>query len=121
MRGESAMERFRKVIKALSDPSRVKIIKMLQIHPFCVCEIRDALGITRSTVSRNLKIIKNADPVVGSKEGLWVNYTLADSQGTPYAADMIKNPEHWLKNESKIQEFHRFLPAIDHHGIVGKR
>jgi hypothetical protein len=33
---------------------------------------------------------------------------------------MIKNPKHWLKNEAKIREFHRFLPAIDRHGIIGK-
>ncbi|MCU0600734.1 MAG: ArsR family transcriptional regulator, partial [Desulfobacterales bacterium] len=43
------MKPFLKVMKALSDPSRVKIMKMLQRRVMCVCEIQAALKIAQST------------------------------------------------------------------------
>ena len=42
---ETEMKEFIKVMRALSDPNRVKLIKMLQRKSMCVCEIQAALGI----------------------------------------------------------------------------
>ena len=47
-------------MKALSDPNRVKIMKMLQNRPLCVCEIKEALGVAQSTASKHLKILEDA-------------------------------------------------------------
>ncbi|MGD9972389.1 MAG: ArsR/SmtB family transcription factor [Desulfatirhabdiaceae bacterium] len=44
------MNQFVTVMKALSDPSRVKIIKMLQHRPMCVCEIHTALNMAKPAV-----------------------------------------------------------------------
>ena len=52
------MKSFVKVMKALSDPGRVKIMKMLQRKVMCVCEIQAALGIAQSTASKHLKILE---------------------------------------------------------------
>ena len=49
------MRDFIKVMKALSDPNRVKMIKMLQLRVLCVCEIQEALGLAQSTASKHLK------------------------------------------------------------------
>jgi len=49
------MKDFVKVMKALSDPNRVKMLKMLQHRPMCVCEIQAALEIAQPTVSKHLK------------------------------------------------------------------
>ncbi|MBU4121695.1 MAG: metalloregulator ArsR/SmtB family transcription factor, partial [Proteobacteria bacterium] len=54
------MKEFIKVMKALSDPNRVKLIKMLQKRTMCVCEIQAALGIAQPTVSKHLKILEDA-------------------------------------------------------------
>ncbi len=54
------MKFFIKVMKALSDPNRVKIVKMLQHKTMCVCEMWEALGVSRPTVSRNLRILEDA-------------------------------------------------------------
>jgi DNA-binding transcriptional ArsR family regulator len=48
-------------MKALSDPNRVKMMKMLQARPLCVCEIKAALGIAQSTASKHLKILEDAE------------------------------------------------------------
>jgi len=41
------MKAFIKVMKALSDPNRVKILKLLQNKKLCVCELRCALEISQ--------------------------------------------------------------------------
>jgi len=114
------MKVFIRVMKALSDPNRVKMMKMLQSRPLCVCEIKEALGIAQSTASKHLKILEDAELVRSFKDGLWVNYSLADGSGSPYSASMIGNLKHWLECESEILELNQILPGIDRHDIVGK-
>ena len=101
------MKNFTKVMKALSDPSRVKILKMLQRKQMCVCEIQNALGIAQSTASKHLKILEEAGLTTYKKDGLWVNYTLADGSDSPYAAAMLGNIRHWLEDEEEIAELSR--------------
>lgn len=114
------MKTFIKVMKALSDPNRVKMVKMLQTRPLCVCEIKEALGIAQSTASKHLKILEDAELVRSFKDGLWVNYSLSDGNASPYSASMIGNLKHWLDEETEIKELSRILPGIDRHDIVGK-
>lgn len=68
------MKEFIKVTKAISDPNRVKILKMLQHKRMCVCEIKALLQIAQPSVSKHLKILENAGLVGSEKDGLWVNY-----------------------------------------------
>jgi ArsR family transcriptional regulator len=114
------MKTFIKVMKALSDPNRVKMVKMLQKRPLCVCEIQQLLGIAQSTTSKHLKILEDADLVKSVKDGLWVNYALSDGSDSPFAASMIGNLKHWLDGDSQIIELTRLLPDIDRNDIVGK-
>lgn len=114
------MKQFIKVMKALSDPNRVKMMKILQHKPLCVCEIKEALGIAQSTVSKHLKLLEDAGLVRSFKDGLWVNYSLADGSGSPFAASMIGNLKHWLDTEPEIKELNRLLPGIDRNIICGK-
>lgn len=79
------MKEFTQVMKALSDPNRVKILKMLQHKRMCVCEIHEGL-IAQPTVSKHLKLLELAGLVRHEKEGLWVNYFLANGESSPYAA-----------------------------------
>jgi ArsR family transcriptional regulator len=114
------MKVFIRVMKALSDPNRVKMMKMLQKRPLCVCEIKEALGVAQSTASKHLKILEDAELVRSFKDGLWVNYSLSDGSGSPYSASMIGNLRHWLDDESEIKALSQILPGIDRHEIVGK-
>ena len=54
------MREFIKIMKALSDPNRVKMIKLLQRRVLCVCEIKEALGLAQSTASKHLRILEDA-------------------------------------------------------------
>jgi len=106
------MKDFIKVMKALSDPNRVKIIKMLQHKTMCVCEMREALDVSQPTVSKNLKILEEAGIVDFKKEGLWVDYHLTDGSKSPYAASLLGNLRHWLENEAEVKELIEKIPRI---------
>ncbi|OQX61404.1 MAG: transcriptional regulator [Desulfococcus sp. 4484_241] len=97
------MRNFIKVMKALGDQRRVTILKMLQHKPMCVCEIHTALDVSQSTASKHLKILEEAELVTYKKEGLWVNYELADGKSNPYAALMLDNLKHWLEDDPYIK------------------
>lgn len=115
------MKTFVKVMKALSDPNRVvKMMKMLQVRPFCVCEIKEALGVAQSTASKHMKTLQDAKLVRNFKDGLWVNYSLSDGSGSPNSTSMIGNLRHRLDNESEILELNQILPGTDCHDVVGK-
>ena len=114
------MNDFIRVIRALSDPNRVKLLKILQERVMCVCEIRAALGIAQPTVSKHLKVLEDAGLVGHRKEGLWVNYYLADGGSSAYAATLLGNLKHWLKDDAVIRSLVEKIPAIHREEICGK-
>jgi ArsR family transcriptional regulator, arsenate/arsenite/antimonite-responsive transcriptional repressor len=114
------MKSFLKVMKALSDPSRVKIMKMLQRRVMCVCEIKTALGIAQSTASKHLKILEDAGLITYQKDGLWVNYALTDGSQSPFAANLIGNLKHWLEDDPELKKLLSSLPSIHRENICGK-
>ncbi|MBN1848679.1 MAG: winged helix-turn-helix transcriptional regulator [Deltaproteobacteria bacterium] len=111
------MKNFTKVMKALSDPNRVKIIKMLQHKSMCVCEIREALKIAQSNVSKHLKILEEAGLVDYQKDGLWVNYHLTDGRKSPFASSLMGNLRFWLEDEPEIRDLIKRLPDINRENI----
>jgi ArsR family transcriptional regulator len=113
------MREFIKVMKALSDPNRVKMLKMLQRRVMCVCEIQDALGLAQSTASKHLKILEEAGLIDYSKEGLWVNYRMADGSKSPYVASLLGNLRHWLEDDAEVRRLTERLPEIRREIICG--
>jgi ArsR family transcriptional regulator len=118
--GERAMEEYIKVMKALSDPNRVKIIKILQKRVMCVCEIRAALGLAQPTISKHLKVLEEAGLVSHSKDGLWVNYSLTDGAQSPFAASLLGQMRHWLSENPEIKRIFGRLDEI-HREEICKR
>jgi len=114
------MKDFVKVMKALSDPNRVKIVKMLQRKVLCVCEMQTALGITQPGVSKHLRILEDAGLVSSKKDGVWVNYLLTDGSNSPYVASLFGNLRHWLEDEPEIAEIIKKLPMIRREEICKK-
>ena len=113
------MREFIKVMKALSDPSRVKMVKLLQHRVLCVCEIQEALGLAQSTSSKHLQILEDAGLISKFKEGLWVNYRLADGARNPYAASLLGNLRHWLEEDADVTGIVVRLPEIQRKIICG--
>ena len=58
-----------RVFKALSDPNRIRPVKMLESGELCMCEVREVLDLSNSTVSRHLSI------VIGGYSRTWIHWT----------------------------------------------
>lgn len=106
------MKDFIKVMKALRDPNRVKIVKMLQHGELCVCEIQATLGVSQPTVSKHVKLLEEAGLLDSRKDGLWVHYSLTDGGKSPYAAALLGNLRYWLDETTEISQIVKKLPDI---------
>lgn len=67
-----------RLLKALADPTRLRIVGLLQAGEVCVCHIHDSLKIPQPKASRHLAYLRKAGVVEADKRGLWVYYRLAE-------------------------------------------
>ena len=67
------------LFKALSDPTRVRLISLLSTHELCVHTIVEVMGMTQSAISHQLQTLRALRVVRSRKEGKHVYYTLSDS------------------------------------------
>ena len=65
-----------KIIKALSDPNRLKIVDILSCGEKCACDILDNFNFTQPTLSHHMKVLIECGLVECRKEGLWSYYSL---------------------------------------------
>jgi ArsR family transcriptional regulator len=115
------MKSFIKIMKALSDPNRVKIVKLLQHkRDMCVCELKSLLQIAQPTVSKHLKILEEAGLVEYRKDGLWVNYSIASGSSNPYAAGMLRELRTWLEDRPEISDILKKAPFVSRDQICRK-
>ncbi len=111
---------YLKVMKALSDKTRIKIIKMLQACEMCVCEMQAALELSQPSVSKQLRVLEEAGLVESRKDGLWVIYRLADTAESVYADHMQSILRDWLNDDQEIQKTIQQASLTDRCEISGR-
>ena len=70
------MDQLAHRFKGLSDPTRLRIIRLLTHGELCVCDLMAGLDLPQSTVSRHMSFLKNSGWASGRRKGKWVYYTL---------------------------------------------
>jgi ArsR family transcriptional regulator len=75
---EEALYTEARIFKALADPNRLKIVKLLKEGELCACELTIALSSSQSTVSHHISVLKNAGLIKERKEGKWSYFRLSD-------------------------------------------
>ena len=73
------MQELAGIFKALSDETRLRVIKLLENGELCVCDIFTALGMSQPKVSFHLNVLKEAGLLKDRKQGRWTHYRLDDS------------------------------------------
>lgn len=73
---EKDFEENYKVIKALSDVNRMKIINTLTNGEMCACKILEEFNIKQPTLSHHMKVLTECGLVISKKEGKWMHYLL---------------------------------------------
>ncbi|MCX6122305.1 MAG: metalloregulator ArsR/SmtB family transcription factor [Ignavibacteriales bacterium] len=91
------------VFKALSDPNRIRIVKMLCKRELCMCEVREMLNLSNSTVSQHLTILRNADLLLDSKEGKWVNFRINDKSDRKFIRSTINLIKNSFEDDDIVQ------------------
>jgi ArsR family transcriptional regulator len=77
---------LQKVFKTLADPTRLRILALLEHEELAVQELMEVLGMTQSRVSRHLGILRDAAVVRDRREGTFVLYQLALPAEGPWRA-----------------------------------
>lgn len=72
------MQELLKIFKALSDETRLRILKLLEGGELCVCDIVGALDTIQPKISFHLAVLKEAGLIQDRKEGKWIHYKLKD-------------------------------------------
>lgn len=87
------------LFKILGDLTRIKIIWTLDNNEMCVCDIANVLNMTKSSISHQLSILKNAGIVRYRKSGKEVYYTLDDEHINKLYEICLEHIEHRMKGE----------------------
>lgn len=71
-------ERLVAAFKALADPTRIEILRLVggQSGPVCVCDIVDRFDLSQPTISHHLKVLRESGLLRSSRIGIWAFYEL---------------------------------------------
>ncbi|OBR64024.1 transcriptional regulator [Paenibacillus oryzae] len=64
------------VLKAIADPTRLKMISLLRTRDCCVCELVPIFNISQPAISKHISRLKSAQLVSETRKGQWVFYSL---------------------------------------------
>ena len=84
------------LFKALSDETRLRIVKMISGTELCACNLLEEFNITQPTLSYHMKILTECGLVFARKDGSWMRYTLNDekvAEMAAFLADAVSIPE----------------------------
>jgi DNA-binding transcriptional ArsR family regulator len=84
------IEELAEIFKALSDPTRLRLVKLLGEHEgaLCVNALAQRLGVSQSAVSQHLRVLRQAGLVQGSRQGYHVHYSLDSDRLEQYKAQV---------------------------------
>ena len=95
---------FIKPFKALSDETRLRILNIVVQQECCVCEVMQALEISQSRASRNLRILEEAGFLKSRRVGAWVHYSLRDSPADNFAVALAKMTGSLSNKDAQFQK-----------------
>lgn len=106
------MRALESAMKAAADPTRTRILKLLEVGPLCVCQVQAVLGLAPSTISRHLSLLKAAGLVDDRRDGKWIEYRLAAGDHNPWAPKILELLRGPLDREPRILTDRRRLRDV---------
>jgi DNA-binding transcriptional ArsR family regulator len=111
------VKKIANIFKALSDETRLRVMKLLQERELCVCELMQVLSMSQPRISRHLSVLKNAGLVDDRRDGKWVYYSLCNGvenkeiktilkslSETGNEMGVVKEDKKKLKNAVRLSE-----------------
>ncbi len=100
LENEKEIELLSNMFKALSDPTRLRIIYILSKSSLCVCDISTILDINQSSISHHLRVLRDTKLVKFKREGKLVIYSLDDEHVLTLFEQGLNHVKHKWKKES---------------------
>lgn len=107
------LETFEIVAKAIADPTRVRILKLLAGGELCVCQITAVLDLAPATVSKHLSLLKAAGLLQQRRAGKWVHYRLAERALNIYAQQFLQLVTAALQDDPTVTGDLRMLARVN--------
>ena len=107
------LEQFEQVGRAIADPSRVRILKLLERGELCVCQITTVLGLAPATVSKHLSLLKMAGLLQHRRDGKWIYYRISEKQLNPYVRTFLLLVGSSLNDDPVVTEDRRLLMKVE--------
>ncbi len=95
-----------RLLKALAEPTRLRIAMLLTHGELCVCDLTATLDLPQSTVSRHMAVMRTAQIVLDRRSRKWVHYRISPE---PFAAQIIVVLEQQLLPEEPYASDRRRL------------
>jgi len=107
------MQDLIKAMKALSDETRLRILEILLERECCVCEVMQALDISQSRASRNLRILQDSGFLKLRRDGVWIVYSVDWQAANRYATSLAKLlRDSLISNEVLAKDRERLSHAV---------
>lgn len=107
---------YEAVMKAVADPMRARILKLLENRELCVRDLIGILGLAQSTVSGHLVSLVKAGLVEGRRHGKWSYYSLPTRVGNHFAPPILALLMGWLDDDAQVRADKRRLRALNAKG-----
>ncbi|HOL49496.1 MAG TPA: metalloregulator ArsR/SmtB family transcription factor [bacterium] len=107
------MTKLQDFLHAISDEKRIRILKMLEKRPVCICQITAVLGIRQPTVSKHMSKLKKANIVIEQRTGQFILYMLNKSNpfiNIWWVTSNLIDSNIIMKDEKCLKEFTRKVP-----------
>ncbi len=111
------ISRISRRLKAISDPSRIRILALLSLRPACVCELTRALGLSQPAISKHLKLLENEGFVLGRREKNWIVYSL--SPGEESCRQLLDIVLKRAREDQEMAELSKLFMTLDRRQIMG--
>lgn len=115
------MKESNNIFKVLSDQNRLRILKMLQIKPLCVCEITDVLQLAASTVSQHLSLLKKEEFILEDRDGKWVNYLINQSPSDQRISAILSQLDFWIGDNELIESDKQKVKVVNRFKLCGNQ
>ena len=126
------MEEYTQIFKTLSDPTRLRILRLLidARKELCVCELVDSLEEPQYNVSKHVTAMRAAGLLKSRKQGRWVYYSPSDTDEeflrllsqavAAIPAEYVKHDRDELRKRLKLREGDKCLTGVQKIRLLGK-
>jgi DNA-binding transcriptional ArsR family regulator len=91
------------LLKALSDPTRLRMVEALSNGKLCVCDLADLVGTSQSAVSHQLKTLRDSGVLKYHREGKMVYYSLDDNHVKSLIDSLFEHVDHSPNERGRLK------------------